>query len=105
MILELTKENFYLVEQSAKPVVIDAYATWCGPCQLVKPIFEELEKELGDTYLFAEINVDDAFELAVKFGITSVPTFVFIKDGKIQGKEVGYMSKEDMKEKIKELLG
>ena len=106
MIHHLTKTNLADVVTSAtKPVVIDVYATWCGPCQQVKPIFEALAKELSDQYVFAELNVDEARELAIAYGVTSVPTFIFIKNGDVKGKTLGYMPKEELKKKISEFLG
>lgn len=106
MIVTLTKENFSQeIEKSDKPIVIDVSATWCGPCQQMKPIFEQLAKELGDTYKFAELNVDEARDLAIKFNVTSVPTFIFMNNGEIKGKERGYMPANDLKAKIEEYLG
>lgn len=103
--LIINKETVAQIKESAKPVIIDAYATWCGPCMYMKPIFEELSKELGDKYLFAELNVDDAREIAIQYGISSVPTFIFMQNGEIKAKETGAMSKEDFVDKIKEIFG
>lgn len=106
MPVAVNKDNYEAeIAQADKPVIIDVYATWCGPCQQMEPIIEELEKELQDTHKFVKINVDEARDLAVQFGVTSIPTFVFIKEGKIKGKETGYISKEDLKEKITEYFG
>lgn len=100
----ITKENYEQeVISSKQPVIIDVYADWCGPCQQMMPIFDELEKEMTD-YRFVKLNVDESRELAIQFGVTSIPTFIFIKNGQVLGKETGYMSKEDLKEKIAELL-
>ncbi len=105
MAIAITAENFEQeIKKSTKPVVVDVYATWCGPCQQMMPIFEELEKELGRQYIFAKLNVDEAREISIQFGVTSVPTFIFMKDGKIVGKETGYMSKEALKEQLEELF-
>jgi thioredoxin 1 len=106
MALSITPENHESeVKQSSKPVVLDIYATWCGPCQQMAPIIDELEKEFGDKYLFAKLNVDEAREISIKeYGVTSVPTFVFIKEGVVKGKETGYMSKEVFQEKMKTAL-
>jgi len=105
-ITSITEENMKAeIEESKLPVVIDVYASWCGPCQQMNPIFEELAKEMGDSYKFVKINVDDARALSIKLGVTSVPTFVFMKNNEIKGKEVGYISKDVLKEKIKTLLG
>lgn len=100
MIINLTKNNQQEIEK-AKFAVIDVFATWCGPCMEMKPIFEEVAKRYS-TYTFAELNVDEARELAIGYGVTSVPTFIFIKEGKVVGKETGYMPMEDFVEKIKE---
>lgn len=106
MPVTITKEN---VEQeigkATLPVVLDVYATWCGPCQQMAPIFDELEKEMGDKVKFAKLNVDEARELSIQYGVTSVPTFVFIKNNEIKHKETGYMNKDDLKTKIEEFIG
>ncbi len=105
-IVSITEANLKKeIEESTHPVIIDVYATWCGPCQQMAPIFDELEKEMGDSYKFAKINVDEARELSIKLGVTSVPTFIFMKNNEVKGKEVGYISKDDLKAKIQELLG
>src|SRR5438445_10826368 len=102
MAISITSENHAAeIKQSNKPVILDIYSNWCGPSQQMAPILEELEKEMGDTYKFAKLNVDEAREVSIKeYGVTSVPTFVFIKDGAVKGKETGYMSKDVFKEKI-----
>ena len=105
-VIAVTEENHKTeIIESKKPVILDVYAPWCGPCQHVAPIFEELEKELSDKYKFAKINVDEARELSITYGVSSVPTFVFIKDNEVKGKETGYMSKDDLKTKIENYLG
>jgi len=106
MAIAITKENLEKeVAESPLPVVLDIYATWCGPCQQMMPILEELEEELGDKYKFAKLNVDEAREISIEYGVTSVPTFVFIKNNEVKGKETGYMSKQTLKEKIEKILG
>lgn len=106
MVIMVTKDNFdEIVTHSPKPVILDISATWCGPCQQVKPIFEHLAKELSGEYTFGEVNVDESREIAIKFGVTSVPTFIFLKEGAIKGKERGYMTQDDFKAKIKHHLG
>ncbi len=106
MPIPLTKENYEQeVVKSTLPIVLDVYATWCGPCLQMMPIVEELAKEQGNKYKFLKLNVDESRELAIQYGVTSIPTFVFIKNGNVLGKETGYMSKEDLLGKIKELLG
>lgn len=106
MVTSLNKDNFKsVVEEAQKPVIIDVNASWCGPCQMVKPIFEQVARELANDYVFAEVNVDEARDLAIKFGVTSVPTFIFMEKNEIKGKERGYMSADDMKAKIKSYFG
>ena len=102
MPIAITAENHEKeIKQSSKPVILDVYATWCGPCQQMTPVIEELEKELESTYKFAKLNVDEGREISIKeYGVTSVPTFVFIKNGVVKGKETGYMSKEALRTKI-----
>lgn len=105
MPIAITSKNFATeVEQETKPIILDLFASWCGPCQQMKPIFKELETEMNGSYKFAEVNVDDARDISIKYAVTSVPTFLFIKNGQIKGKEMGYMSKEDLKQKIHHYL-
>lgn len=105
MALVITAQNFELeIEKSDKPVVIDVFAPWCGPCQYMAPVFEELSKEMGDQYKFAKINIDEERDLAVKYNVSSIPTFIFLKDNKVVGKELGYMDKETLISKIKSHL-
>ncbi len=106
MIISITRHNFDAeVKNSKKPVVIDVYATWCGPCQHMAPSYEELSEELGSKYTFCKVNIDEARDIAVEFGIMSVPTFLFLKEGELVAQEVGFMSKEQLKEKIQTHLG
>ena len=104
-IISVTRHNFDKeIKGSDKPVVIDVFATWCGPCQHMEPFYEELSKEHGDSYTFGKLNLDEARDIAVEFGIMSVPTFLFLKKGELVGQEVGYMTKEQLLEKIKQHL-
>lgn len=100
MAIIVTQSNIAEIKRSPKPVIIDVFAEWCGPCQHMAPIFEEISKELGEQFTFAKLNVDDAREISIEFGVTSVPTFIFMRDGQVVAKETGYMDKEDLIEKI-----
>ncbi len=80
-------------------VVVDFYADWCGPCQMLKPILEEISKERNDVKI-VKVNVDDASDLAESFGIFSIPTVLFFKGGKLVNKFVGFKSKEAVVEQI-----
>lgn len=105
MVITLTNENINeIINKKDKPIIIDIFATWCGPCIQMKPIFEGLAKELSDKYVFAELNVDDVREVAIDFNVTMIPTFLFIKEGKIVGRETGYASKQNFKKYIEEYL-
>jgi thioredoxin 1 len=99
-VVHITKANFEeLVIHNPKSVLLDFWATWCGPCRMVAPIVEEIATEREDI-LVGKINVDEEMELAVQFGIISIPTLVVMKNGELANKAVGYMPKE----KILELL-
>lgn len=102
----ITKDNFEKeIVNSSLPVVLDVYATWCGPCLQMAPIFDELEQEYGSSYKFAKLNVDETREIAINYGVTAIPTFIFIKKNEVVGKATGYMSKEELLKMTQELLG
>ena len=106
MSIIITSHNFdEEVTKSSLPVVIDVFASWCGPCQQIAPIFDELSKELADKYKFGKINIDEERDLAIKYSVSSIPTFIFIKGGQVVGKTTGFMTKDDLKDKIESLLG
>ena len=101
---ELTKETFEQdVLQSAKPVVIDFWATWCGPCQMLAPVVQELAAEMPEV-TFCKVNVDDARELAMSAGIESIPTLLVIQDGKVRARLVGYREKDALRREIEAAL-
>jgi len=101
----VTAENFDAeVLKSELPVVVDFYAEWCGPCQKLTPVFDELSKELANKFKLVKVNIDEQRDLAINYNVSSIPTILFIKNGEVKGKETGYMSKEDLKAKINELL-
>ncbi len=95
-VIEVTSENFNeLVKNCDKTVLLDFWASWCGPCQMISPIVEEVAKERDDITV-GKINVDEQMELAQEFGILSIPTLVVIKDSKITNKSVGLISKSEI---------
>ena len=93
MIIEITNVNFEEeVIKSEKPILLDFWAEWCGPCRMLAPSIESIAKERDDI-LVGKINVDDEGKLAMTFGIDSIPTLIIVKNGEIAGKLVGYNSK------------
>ena len=87
-IVHANKDNFAELRASDKPVLIDFYADWCGPCRMVAPIIEEIANENSDIVV-AKVNVDDQPELASEFGVFSIPTLVVMKDGNVVSKSAG----------------
>ena len=86
----LTKENFNAeVLDSDLPVLVDFWASWCGPCMMLAPTIEQIAKEYGDKYKVCKVNVDDEPDLAVTFGINTIPTLLVFKDGKLVETSVG----------------
>lgn len=106
MVITATKENFEAeILKSTQPVVVDFFATWCGPCKMMLPVFDDVANELGAKYKFAKLNIDEEREIAVNHNVSSIPTILFIKDGSVVGKETGFMNKETLKNKIENYFG
>ena len=105
MALELTDANFTdLVEKSDKPVLVDFWAEWCGPCRMVGPIVEELSKDFEGKAVVGKVNVDNNPEISMKYGIRNIPTLLVFKGGQIVDKQVGAVPKAVLAEKITKQL-
>ncbi len=106
MALEFTDANFEeLAEKSDKPVIIDLWAEWCGPCRMVGPIVEELAKEYEGKAVIGKLDVDSNPATTSKFGIRNIPTILFMKNGEIVDKQVGAVPKSVLVGKLEKLLG
>lgn len=100
-IIDLTKENFQVeITKSDKPVMVDFWAVWCGPCQMMAPILHELETEMPDVQI-GKVNVDEQMDLARQFRVVSIPTLIIFKNGQEVQRMVGVTSKEELKDALK----
>ena len=101
----LTDENFEAeVVKAGKPVVVDFWAEWCGPCKMVGPILEELSNELSDKVTIAKLNIDENPNVPTKFGVRGIPTMLLFKDGELKSTKVGASTKSDLKSWIEQNL-
>ena len=103
MTVEITDANIKDVIASGKPLVVDFWAAWCGPCKMLSPVLDELEQEMGDKVVFGKVNVDDNMELSTEYGIMNIPTILFFKNGELVERNVGVATKSKLKEMIEKL--
>lgn len=101
MELKITSENFKTdILESDKLAVVDFYADWCGPCQMMAPIVEKLAEEYEGSVVIGKLNVDEESDISRQYRVMSIPTIIFFKNGEVQDKIVGGISAEELKEKI-----
>ena len=105
MALELNDSIFEeKVLKSDKPVLVDFWAEWCGPCRMVGPLVDELSKEYEGNAVIGKVNVDENPNIAAKYGIRSIPTILFMKNGEIADKSVGAVAKDQLASKLDSLM-
>lgn len=104
MALEINSQNFETLIADSKPVVVDFGATWCGPCQMVAPIIEELAHEYDGRVVIGKCDVDQDSDLPGRFNVRNIPTILFIKNGEVVSKLLGAQSKDVLKKAIEGLL-
>ena len=104
MEVEITTENFETYKNGELPLVVDLWATWCGPCKMIAPIVSELAKEYDGKIVVGKCDVEEHNDVAIEFGVRNIPTILFIKGGQVVNKMVGAQSKDVLKKAIEELL-
>jgi thioredoxin 1 len=102
--MEITSQNFNELIAQGKPVMVDFWATWCGPCKKVAPLVEELATEYEGQAIIGKVNVEEEDDLVAQFGIRNIPTILFFKDGAVVDKVVGAVPKSELEGKLKAIL-
>ena len=94
MVTTLTNANFEdFIAKADKPVLVDLWASWCGPCKMLSPLVDQLAEEYADKLLVGKVNVDEAADIAMAFNVNSIPTLLLFKDGELKDTSIGYVPK------------
>ena len=104
MAQQITSENFDALCNTGKPMILDFWATWCGPCRRMAPIIDELADEYEGRAIVGKCDIEDDEDLPMRFGVRSIPTILFIKDGQVVDKQIGACPKSALQEKLNDLL-
>ena len=104
MEVKITSENFESYKKGNLPLVVDLWATWCGPCKMIGPIISELANDYDGKIIVGKCNIEDNEDVAIEYGVRNIPTILFFKNGKLVDKFVGAAPKEKLDSKFKELL-
>lgn len=102
--MEITSENFKELIEAGKPVVVDFWATWCGPCMKLGPAIQSLAEKYEGKAIVGKCNIDEDEELPEQFGVTTIPTVLFIKNGEIKDKQIGLCPLATLEEKLEAIL-
>lgn len=104
MVEQINKDEFDEFLKVDKPVVCDFFATWCGPCKMLAPVMEQMSEQFQGKAVFVKVDIDKEPELAIRYGIMSIPLVSVFKNGEEAGKSLGYMSKSEAEEFLRENL-
>lgn len=104
MALAITDFNFDELLAEGKPMVVDFWATWCGPCKKIGPYIEELAENYGDRAIIGKVDVDENDELAIRYGVRNIPTVLFLRNGEIVDKQIGAAPKAVFEAKLQSIL-
>jgi thioredoxin 1 len=104
-VIKLDESNFDReVTQDGKPVIVDFWAEWCGPCKMIAPLLDEIAREKGDAVKIAKVNVDENQSLSLKYNIRAIPALLFFKNGQLRDQVTGVTSKKDLLNRIEALV-
>lgn len=102
--LAITDNNYEELAAQGKPMVLDFWATWCGPCRKIAPIIEALANDYEDQAIIGKVDIEESEDLAAKFGIRNIPTVLYIKNGEVIDKQVGAAPRPTLEEKLKGII-